>query len=96
MLSPPSSSLWLREGLIVPDSLEVLVDLHAVLVLGRCEAEGVSAPFSEKKGALRGVEEPGAEGVDIAGCCGGPDENLVVREGVGEEGGEGGTGMVGS
>ena len=60
MLSPPSSSLWLWEGCIGPDSVEVFVDLYAVFVLGCCEAEGVAGPFAEEEGALRGGEEVGA------------------------------------
>ena len=83
MLPPPSSSLWLRQGVIVPDSIEVLVHLHAVFVLGCCEAEGVAGPFSEEERALRGCEEVGAHGVDVVGFGGGPDEDAVVCEGVG-------------
>ncbi len=51
MLAPSSSGLWLREGSIGPDSVEVFVDLDAVFVLGWCEAEGVAGPFAEEEGA---------------------------------------------
>ena len=75
MLSPPSSCLclWLREGFIVPDSLEVFEHLYAVFVLGGCEAEGVAGPFSEEEGALGGCEEVGAHGGDVVGFGGRPD-----------------------
>ena len=63
--------------------------------MGCCEAEGVAGPFAKEEGALWGSEEVGAHGVDVVGFGGGPDQDAVVGEGVGEEGGEGGA-RVGS
>lgn len=84
-----------RQARVVPDAVEALVDLHPGGVLVRREAEGVTRPFTEEALAVLRPKELAADGRDVGGSGGGPDEDGVVSEAVGEEVGKGGPRQVG-